>query len=95
MPNPIVGSAMRQFVYAVSVNPDQISGASTGETTVTVPKSVPGQVIIVQPPSSLDAGIICAATAVCTTAGQVILRLANVTANPINVAASTFVFVGL
>lgn len=91
----LVGSGMRQIVVAVTVNPNSIGANTTGETSVSVTGAVPGQVFLVQPPSTLDAGIICAATANCSTAGTVTLRLANVTGGPINVASSSFVFIAL
>jgi len=91
----LVGSGMRQIVVAATVNPASIAANTTGETNVTVTGAVPGQVFIVQPPSTLDAGIVCCSPAICTTAGTVILRLANVTVAPIDVASSTFNFIAL
>lgn len=91
----LVGSGMRQIVAAVTVNPDNVVANTTGETSVTVTGAVPGQVFLVQPPSTLDSGIICAAVANCTTAGTVTLRLGNVTTGDINVASSTFNFIAL
>ena len=91
----LVGSGMRQNVFAATVNPASIAANTTGETNVAITGAVPGQVFIVQPPSSLDVGIICASTAVCTTAGTVILRLGNVTVGAIDVASSTFNFITL
>ncbi len=91
----LVGSGMRQIVYAATVNPANISANTTGETSVTITGAVPGQVFIVQPPADLDSGIICASVANCSTAGTVTLRLGNVTVGDINVASSTFNFIAL
>lgn len=91
----LVGSGMRQIVVAATVNPDSIGANTTGETSVSITGAVPGQVFLVQPPATLDAGIICASVANCSTAGTVTLRLANVTGGPINVASSAFVFIAI
>lgn len=91
----LVGSGMRQIVVAATVNPASIAANTTGETSVSITGAVPGQVFLVQPPSTLDAGIVCAAVANCTTAGTVTLRLANVTVGAVDVASSTFNFIAL
>lgn len=92
---PIIVGPGRPSIYAATVNPASIAANTTGETNVTIPRSVPGMVFLVQPPSTLDAGIVCCSPAICTTAGTVILRLANVTVGAVDVASSVFNFIAI
>ncbi len=91
----IIGSGMRQNAVVVSGNPDNILANTTGTVSLTVNGAVPGQIFIIQAPSTVDAGILVGAVGVCNTAGTVIVRLANVTVGPINMAATDFTVVTL
>ena len=90
----LVGSGMRQIVYAATVDAGSITNATTLAVDVTVPGATPGQVFLVQAPS-LEANLVLQATGHCTTAGTVVIRIGNISAAPINPASQTINIIAL
>lgn len=74
-----------RFGYEL-INPASIAAAGTIDHTLTVKNAKPGDVFLVSlDPQGTDPGIICANPLVmCNIAGQVTLRLSNITASPID-----------
>lgn len=93
MPNFTGFSAVPQLVAKVTVDPDQVAGASVGAQSLTVPGSTPDMHFLVTAPS-LETNL-AVGGAYCTTAGTVVVRIVNPTANPINPASQTFYILGL
>lgn len=90
----LVGSGMRQIVYAATVNPGSITNATTLDVDVTVTGAIPGQVFLVQAPS-LEADLVLQATGHCTTAGTVVIRIGNISGAPVNPASQTINLIAL
>jgi len=93
MPNFTGFSAVPQLVSKVTVDPDQVAGASVGAQSLTVPGATPDMHFIVTAPS-LETNLAIGGS-YCTTAGTVVVRIVNPTANPINPASQTFYILGL
>ena len=93
MPNFTGFSAVPQLVASVTVDPDQVAGASVGAQSLTVAGATPDMHFLVTAPS-LEANLAIGG-AYCTTAGTVVVNLVNPTANPINPASQTFYVLGL
>lgn len=86
-------SSVAQLIAEVTQNPAQVSGASVGAESFTVPGARPGMHFVVSAPS-LEANLGIAG-AECTADDTVVVRIINPTANPINPAEQTFYFIGL
>lgn len=96
---------LRQFVAGTVLaasftwNPPNVPGASTVDTTLVAPLFptlgglVAGMPIYVTPPSSLNPGL--TATAWVAADNTLTVRLANVTAGPIDPVAGTWSFLGV
>lgn len=76
---------------AVSVNPASIATVTLAEETVTVTGAVAGDAVIVNPPTTLDAGIAVVGAFV-SAADTVKLRLYNSTGGGVDIAAANWVF---
>ena len=74
-----------RFGYQL-INPASIAAAGTIDHTLNVKGAKPGSVYLVSlDPQGTDPGIICANPLVmCNVAGEVTLRLSNITASPID-----------
>lgn len=90
----LVGSGMRQIVYAATVDPGSITNGTTLAVNVTVPQSVPGQFFLVQAPS-LEDNLILQSIAYCSTAGTVVIRIGNISGAPVNPASQTINLIAL
>jgi hypothetical protein len=83
------GTVVKNIKYgSASLNPDSISGNSTGTVTATITGAATGDIVIVNPPA-LTTGLGFAGAAI-TSANTLTIYLVNATANPINNAAATF-----
>lgn len=76
----------------VSVNPASVAAATCAETSVTISGALVGDVIVMSPPASLEAGL-CASGARVSAADTVQVRLCNVTAGAVDGAALTWSYV--
>lgn len=72
----------------ITNNPDEIAANTTADISLTMGSALPSHFFDVQAPS-LESGLVLG-QAWCETAGTVKVRLANVTASPINPASQTF-----
>jgi hypothetical protein len=82
------------WTVSLTGNPNELPANSTATSTFTTGNTArPTDFIICSAPS-LESGLIVA-DAYCTTAGQIIMKLANVTGSPINPASQTFNFLAL
>ena len=86
-------SSAPQLVAKVIIDPDSVPGASVGAQSLTVAGATPDMHFIVTAPS-LTANLAIGG-AYCTTAGTVVVRIVNPTANPIDPASQTFYILGL
>ena len=92
LPSVSVGSAGPRVIYTTTVDPASIAATATGDTSITVPGAKTNMVFLVKM-DSLEAGL-AIANVKCTTAGTVVLTLANVTVGAINAASQTISIVG-
>ena len=89
----IVCGSGHQIVIEVTADPGSITNATVGTVSLTVPGALPGMLFAVQAASLADGLVI--ANSYCTTAGTVVVRIANVTAAPIDDASQTFRVIAL
>lgn len=77
----------------VTVDPAEIAAVETGETDVTIAGVAAGDLVVMIPPATLDAGIVVSSPSRVSAADTVKLRLGNITAGAINVASATWTYV--
>lgn len=82
-------SKMRYF--QIAVDPASITNATVAETTVTIRKVAVGDLVIAQPPASLDAGLIYGGCRV-SAADTVKLSIGNIGAAPVDGGSKTWEF---
>ncbi len=75
--------------YSANVNPASVGAGATGETNIPVAGLAAGLVGVAATPA-LEAGLIASVT---TSAGNIVLRLANVTGGAIDPAAADWDFI--
>lgn len=75
----------------VSVNPASIAAASTGDTTVTITGVASGDVVVMNPPDALEAGLAFGGCWV-SAADSVKVRLVNPTAGAVDGAARNWTY---
>ena len=76
---------------AVTVDPASISAGAVNEETVTVSGAAAGDLVLVSPPATLNAGIGVVGAYV-SAADTVKLRLFNSTGAPVDIASANWVF---
>lgn len=74
-----------------SVNPASINGGALGTTAVTVAGVVAGDMIVMEPPAALEAGLV-PISAIVTGANTVTVTLYNPTGAPVDGAARDWTF---
>lgn len=85
------GSVVTKLVNgAVVVDPASIAAATTGETDVTITGAEVGDVVLMEPPSTLNAGIVAQSVCRVSAADTIKLRLGNLTAGAIDVLSATW-----
>lgn len=86
------GSAIKGFVTGtVTVDPANILASTTGETSVTITGVAAGDLVILIPPTTLEAGLVVSSTVVAS-ANTVTLRLGNTTVGAVNAASATWTY---
>lgn len=75
----------------VSVDPASLAASTCAETQITISGATSGDVVIMNPPASLDTGITFSGARV-SAADTVQVRLCNVTAGAINDSARTWTY---
>lgn len=84
------GATITDFLSGtVSVNPPSIAGGAEADVSVTITGAAAGDVVVLQPPAALTAGLYIVGVAV-TATNTVTLRLYNVTGGAIDEAAATW-----
>jgi hypothetical protein len=92
MPAPQRTAITPKWIVSLTGNPNDLPANSTATSTFTTGNTaLPSDFILCSAPS-LEAGLLVA-DAYCTTKGQIIMKLANVTGSPINAASQTFMFI--
>lgn len=76
----------------VSVNPAEIAAAASAETDVTISGAAAGDIVIVNIPASLEAGLVLSGARV-KEANTVSIRLSNISAEAVNGAARDWSYV--
>jgi hypothetical protein len=85
------GSAVRQVLQASAViNIASVAAAGTVTNTVAVPGALPGDLVVLGLPATVDAGIVFDARV--SAADTVTLRAQNITAGAIDPASATYTF---
>lgn len=83
-----IESRKRAIFGSASLDFASIAAGETGELTIAVSEAAVGDVVLVGPPSDLDAGLMV--TAYVSAAQVVTIRLHNSTAGAVDAAASTW-----
>ena len=73
----------------VSVDPAEIAGNTQAETQVTITGATSGDIVIMNPPASLESGLVYSHARV-SAANTVQVGLGNITGTPVNGAALTW-----
>lgn len=76
----------------VAVNPASISANACAETAVTITGAAVGDMVLLSPPASLEAGL-CASGARVSAANTVQIRLCNVTGDAVDGAERTWQYI--
>jgi len=83
------GKGGRLEIKTFTLDPASIAANSEGTETVTIPGLTSGDLVLVQPPSDLDAGLVFKGATV-TDDDELSITLANVTASPVDGASKTW-----
>jgi hypothetical protein len=87
----IGGNTFAICAVVVNFNPASVAAATVAAQNVTVPGVLPGDIVVVVPPSTLNAGLGIAGALV-TAADTVSVRFVNATAGALDPAAADYVF---
>lgn len=83
-----IESSKRELLAEVTIDPASIAAGATGDETATVRFATVGQRVSITP-TALEAGLVIGGAWV-SDVDEITIRLANVTASPINAASQTF-----
>jgi len=75
----------------VAVDPAEIAGTTQAETEITIAGAATGDIVIMNPPASLEAGLVYSHARVSAT-NTVQVGLANITGTPVNGADLTWTY---
>ena len=77
----------------LTFNPASISAATSPEVSITLATAKAGDIFLLWPPSSLNAGLIVQGVAECRVDGTIVSRIANVTAGALDPASGTWGYI--